>query len=523
MGRRARLRTSLSALLAGAVVLLGVVVVPAVVAPVAAAATAVTFTASEDTFVDAGSPDRNHGGAAALSASPSTHRVLLRFAVALPPESTVTGVRLRTYANATVSGRLVVHPSTGLWSETTVTARTQPPWDAAELGRSGALQRGQYASATLPVSAVPTGGAVSLGLDLTSEGRASIASRESSRAPQLVVTYVPAAPPPRPVLSVQPLVETEGFSGSGDVSDDAAIWVDPVDPANSLVIADDKSDPGGGVGVFDMGGSRLSFRAEGAIGNIDLRGGFPMTGGPVVLVAANDRTTNTLALWVLDPVTRALSPVSARSIATVAPNYGSCLYRSRTTGKSYAFVTPRGAGSIQQFELTDTGAGTVDAVLVRTLPVSSITESCVADDDDGQLYVGQEDVAIWKYGAEPSAGAARTSVDAVGAGHLVADIEGMAIAHGAAGAGHLLVSSQGDSTIAVYDRAGGNAFIRSVRVDAAGSIDGVTGTDGLDATTANAGPGFETGLLVVHDSVNSGGSTSNLKYVPLGAVVAPAP
>jgi 3-phytase len=195
------------------------------------------------------------------------------------------------------------------------------------------------------------------------------------------------------------------------------------------------------------------------------------------------------------------------------------MYHSEISGKFYAFVTPDGRGVIQQFELFDNGAGKVDATLVRTLPVSSITESCVADDDSGKLYVGQEDVAIWRYGAEPGAGRKAVSVDEAGADHLVADIEGMSISYGADGSGHLIVSSQGDSTIAIYDRAGSNRFIKKVRVVSNGSIDAVTGTDGLDVTSRNVGPGFERGLLVVHDEANAGGATSNLKYVPLAEVL----
>ena len=318
---------------------------------------------------------------------------------------------------------------------------------------------------------------------------------------------------------VLPLVETESFSGSGDISDDAAVVVDSGDPANSVVIADNKAESGGGIGVFDMDGRLIQFRADGTMGNVDVRDGFPSSGGRKVLVGANNRTTDTLALWILDTRTRSLSPVNSGSIETVSPNYGFCMYHSEISGKFYAFVTPDGRGVIQQFELFDNGAGKVDATLVRTLPVSSITESCVADDDSGKLYVGQEDVAIWRYGAEPGAGRKAVSVDEAGADHLVADIEGMSISYGADGSGYLIVSSQGDSTIAIYDRAGSNRFIKKVRVVSNGSIDAVTGTDGLDVTSRNVGPGFERGLLVVHDEANAGGATSNLKYVPLAEVL----
>jgi 3-phytase len=322
-----------------------------------------------------------------------------------------------------------------------------------------------------------------------------------------------------------PLVESAGFSGSGDISDDSAIWVNQTAPGASVVIADNKADAGGGIGVFDMRGKLVQFRADGKIGNVDLREGFRLEGRDTIVVAANNRSDNTLSLWALEPTTRTLASVGARSIATStgSDSYGLCLYHSMHSGKLYAFVTPNGGGSIQQFELFDNGKGMVDARSVRTLPISSITESCVADDDLGHLYVGQEDIAIWKYGAEPHAGAARSPVDMVGAGHLAADIEGMAIAYGAKGAGYLFVSSQGSSTLAVYDRAGANRFVRSFKVVANGTIDAVSGTDGLDVTSRSVGPGFEKGMLVVHDESNSGGATSNLKYVPLDQVVAVSP
>ena len=315
-----------------------------------------------------------------------------------------------------------------------------------------------------------------------------------------------------------PTVESAGFPGSGDVSDDPAIWVDQANPANSVVIADSKAASGGGIGVFGMDGQLIHFRGDGMIGNVDVRPGFPLAGQSVVLVGANNRTDNTLVLYSLDTVNRTLSPIAARSIPTFAPNYGLCFYRSNTSGKFYAFVTPNGAGSIQQFELRDNGKGKADATLVRTLPIDSITESCVADDDLGHLYVGQEDVAVWKYGAEPGAGEARVSVDTAGGGRLVADIEGLAIEYGPNGAGRLFVSSQGDSSIAVYDRAAGNSFLTKFSIPANGAIDAVTGTDGLDVTPLNAGPQFEQGLLVVHDEDNTGGATSNLKYIPLASI-----
>jgi len=79
----------------------------------------------------------------------------------------------------------------------------------------------------------------------------------------------------------------------------------------------------------------------------------------------------------------------------------------------------------------------------------------------------------------------------------------------------LIVCSQGDSTTARAT----SPFVKSVQVVANDGIDGATGTDGLDVTSQNVGPGFEHGLLAVHDQANKGGTTSNLKYVPLDAIL----
>ena len=95
----------------------------------------------------------------------------------------------------------------------------------------------------------------------------------------------PASPEPSPPATSAPspaaegpAVETSSFSGSGDVADDAAIWVDPANPANSVVIADNKASKGGGIGVFGMDGKLVHFRPDGMIGNVDLRTGFPLSG-----------------------------------------------------------------------------------------------------------------------------------------------------------------------------------------------------------------------------------------------------
>ena len=244
--------------------------------------------------------------------------------------------------------------------------------------------------------------------------------------------------------TVAPAAETEPVPAGGD-ADDPAIWVDRRAPAMSTIIGTDKE---GGIAVYDLAGRQLQYRPDGHLNNVDLRGGFRLGGKSVALVTAADRDTNRLAIYRVDPSRRRLVDVAARKIVVGLNAYGSCMYRSPKSGKFYVFVDSEeedGApgGKVEQWELFDRG-GRVDARRVRRFSVGSQTEGCVVDDDRGDLYIGEEAKAIWKYGAEPGAGTDRAQVDKTGSGgHLKADIEGLALASESGGSGYLIASSQG--------------------------------------------------------------------------------
>jgi 3-phytase len=299
--------------------------------------------------------------------------------------------------------------------------------------------------------------------------------------------------------------------GSGDVADDPAIWVDPSDPAQSLVIGANKDDSTGGLHVYDLGGKELQYLPTGKMNNVDVRYGFDLGGSSIDLVAATNRTDDTVDFFAVEPGTGLREVGSVRSDVAV---YGSCMYRSGA-GAFYAFATSE-QGEVEQFEVTAQG-DSVSATPVRSFDVGGATEGCVADDETGALYIGEEQGGIWRYGADPGAGDTRVAVDDTGSGHLTPDVEGLAIFHADAGAGYLVASSQGDSTFAVYDRAGENTYLGSFSIGGSNG-DAVTETDGIDIASVPLGPDFPAGLLVVHDASNEG--TSNLKYVGWDRVAA---
>jgi 3-phytase len=309
-------------------------------------------------------------------------------------------------------------------------------------------------------------------------------------------------------------VETEPVDVGGDAADDPAIWVNTADPAKSLVIGTNKQR---GLAVYDLSGKQLQFLADGRMNNVDLRDGFVLGGRKVALVTAGNRIGNVIAIYALDPESRTLTNVAARRIET-AQAYGSCMYRSAKTGKFY-YILANKVGTVEQWELFDDGKGKVDAKRVRTFKVGGQLEGCAADDELGHLYVGEELQGIWKYGAEPDAGDARTSVaTASAAGPLVADVEGIAIASTGPGTGYVFVSSQGNHSFVVYRREGSNDYVSRFKVVDGEKVDGAAETDGLDVTTANLGPAFPKGLLVVQDGFNDKGN-QNFKLVPLQSVL----
>jgi myo-inositol-hexaphosphate 3-phosphohydrolase len=330
------------------------------------------------------------------------------------------------------------------------------------------------------------------------------------------------------VTTVTATVETVPVPSTGDAADDPAIWLNRADPSRSAVIANDK---GGGLEVYDLGGARIQRISEGFFGNVDVRHDFPTGQGLVELVGTY---RDGLRFYSIDPSTRTLTNVTdngAGSIPSGMGGEGFCLYRSPVDDRFHAYVINR-AGVIAQFRLSDSdNDGLVEATQVRTWALGSEAESCVGDDELGDFYVSQEDVGIWKYGAEPAdstSTGARTLVDSTVAagGRIRPDAEGLTIVYQAGGAGYLIASSQAASnsqnSYLVYQRAGANAFVDEVQVATGPLTDGCGRTDGIDAIAAGLGPAFPHGVFVCQDDQNTAPGTvgnQNFKFVPLERVL----
>lgn len=321
-----------------------------------------------------------------------------------------------------------------------------------------------------------------------------------------------------PTVGATPVTETAPVQSSKDAAGDAAVWVNPADPAASVVFGTDRQ---GALEAYDLKGRRIQRlpRPGGSVGDVDLRSGFSLGGGTVTVVGAGGRG---MAFFRLDPDGRRLSDVGARRFNDVRAEAAFCLYRSAVSGRVYAFAAG-GNGDLAQYELVDQG-GFVDARKVREFPVGGAAGGCVADDDSGRLFVSETGSGIWRYDAEPDASPAdRHRVDRTGpGGHLAADVEGLALVRQPGWRGYLLASSEGDSTFALYRRGKDQEWLGQREVVDGDAADGCTDTDGIEAVAANLGPDFPAGIFVCHDGRNTvpgPAGNQNFKYVRLERIL----
>ncbi|BAZ20355.1 phytase [Kalymmatonema gypsitolerans NIES-4073] len=330
-------------------------------------------------------------------------------------------------------------------------------------------------------------------------------------------------------------------------ADDPAIYVNSSNPEQSLVLTAVKN---AGLRVYDLSGNLLQEVNPGGIryNNIDLQYNFNLGGDSVDIAVATDRNNDKLAIFKINSHPSAsgeyLENITDSSIGTLfqaspfeppySPSsrsaYGVSLYHSPVTDDYYVFANRRETGDVAQYKLIDTGNGKIGAEKVRNFTVPTTAgrdaqlEGMAADQELGFLYIGQEDVGIWKYQAEPNGGTTGTLIDKVkdlGGSYVEDDVEGLSIYYGKDGTGYLLASSQGDSTFAVYSREGNNDFVGRFAVGNNGAIDSVQESDGADVINVPLGSNFPYGVFVTQDGrnlpaniVDGENVNTNFKLVP---------
>ncbi len=348
------------------------------------------------------------------------------------------------------------------------------------------------------LSAWPTAGGWQLAV------RDDNAGRWSAQAVPRPFAKGAGSPPPLPVVKAR--VQTAPVAQFGDAADDPAIWRHASDATRSLVLATDKKR---GLAVYDLQGRERQFLPVGRVNNVDLRQAVLLGGERMDIAAATQRDDKAVVLWRIGAEGE-LSEL-ARLPTGFDDIYGICLHRN-PAGALEVFVNDK-SGAYQQLRVERRGADIVGTRL-REFKLSTQPEGCVADDEAGQVFLGEEKRGVWALPTDAGRAAKPQLVLPVG-GLLHADVEGMGLYRGAKQS-WLVVSSQGNNSFVVLDAAPPyrvrGAFRIGMNLDA--RIDGVSETDGLDVSSASFGPGFERGLLVVQDGFKQLPSgPQNFKYV----------
>jgi 3-phytase len=194
-------------------------------------------------------------------------------------------------------------------------------------------------------------------------------------------------------------------------ADDPAIWIHPTDPSRSLIIGVDKFE---GVYVWNMSGELLQHLPQGSasrVNNIDVRYDFQLGGQSVDVVATNLRDAGKLAFFTVNPdyvqddVLTQIAGLESTGNDIQDGSYGLTLYRRVSDGSLY-LIERDGSGELRQYLITDDGTGNgIVVTQVRDFVYNGgLAEGMVVDDELGYLYVAEEDVAVYKYLADPSVG-----------------------------------------------------------------------------------------------------------------------
>jgi 3-phytase len=302
---------------------------------------------------------------------------------------------------------------------------------------------------------------------------------------------------------IEPIASTSPTSG---YADDPAIWIHRSLPEKSVIIGTDKKM---GIFVWNLNGELIQhLPQETAVNNVDVRYDFDLNGSLVDIVAANLRNAGKLVLFKVEPdyadstVLVQILDKNSEKNDLQKDSYGFCLYRRPSDGTVYVFEKPKYDGALRQYHLFTDSVGVVNLFPVRDLNYpGGVAEGFLADDELGYFYAPEEEKGIHKYYADPDSSSDALMLFAI-EDSIKGDREGFCLYSCSDSMGYLLLSSQGNSTVKIYDRKIPHTFLGTVQLsDHEGKIG--LGTDGLDVTSFRGISDYPAGFMVVHDEDNS--------------------
>lgn len=260
---------------------------------------------------------------------------------------------------------------------------------------------------------------------------------------------------------IKPVIVTEPVKYD---TDDPAIWINPTDPAKSLVIGTDK-DADGALYVFDLNGKIIQNKVVKGLkrpNNVDIAYGLILNGKPTDIAITTERMTHKLRIFALPEMKPIDNGGIEMFVGETGPEYrdlmGIAIYTAKD-GKMYAIVGrkngPLKEGYLGQYLLGDDGKGNVKATLVRKFGVYSgkkEIEAIAVDNELGYIYYSDEQVGIRQYYADPEKGNQQLAL--FGTTGFKVDHEGISIYKLTDSTGYIQVSDQGANRFQIFSREG---------------------------------------------------------------------
>lgn len=288
-------------------------------------------------------------------------------------------------------------------------------------------------------------------------------------------------------------------------SDDPAIWINPENPDESLILGTDK---GGDLGdgalyVFDLKGKEIKSKTIRKISrpnNVDVAYGLKLGNEKVDIAVLTERNTNSIRVFSLPD----MSPIDGGGIPvfegdSLRAPMGIALYTNPADEKVYAVVGrksgPTDGTYLWQYLLEDDGQQNVHARLVRKFGQYSgknEIESIAVDNELGYVYYSDENVGIRKYYANPDS--ANVELALFGRDGFTDNHEGISIYKYSDGTGYIIVSDQQANQFHIFPRAGTGNKIHEhplMKIVKTSTLE----SDGSEVTSMSL-PGFPHGLFV---------------------------
>jgi 3-phytase len=365
-----------------------------------------------------------------------------------------------------------------------------------------------------------------------------------------------------PVTQTGPFVDDASASPANADADDPAVWVHPTRPERTVVLGTLKEGglaafdlKGRTLGTYPAPAAPTPDAKPGRFNNVDVLSRVPVGGQRRDLAFVSDRGRDRIRVYEVDgrgsaagsavvhdvtnPDTKPVFSATEAEVDEQRSAYGLAAGFDRWTGTPLVVTNRRHETRIALLRVVAGKGGSVDTKVVTTLDLPASfrlpngatwtpcgepgehpqLEGMVVDSARGILYAAQEDVGIWRIPLRTSGfgqpellhkvrsfGVPQRFDEATeecvpdgadpgfGGKWLTADAEGLAL-----GEHELISSSQGDSRFVVYERAGRNRALGEFTVGKGRGNDSVEHSDGGAIVTANLGPNYPKGLLVLHD------------------------